>query len=258
MLDVFRGFYSLPDLLPGESPSSWVCRAAASQLMTCAEFCGYLGVSDIPDLDKAMLDWIWRASPYLDEHRWGGMLLAGRALEAMIGVSAWCERPLLLSEQGAARYGFCPSCFAEQRIHYLPVEWRFRLWRICPRHLCPIQRHCHACKGSLETPFDFFRGDNRDAAVPSFGYCPRCGRQLRTAPKYVLLPRRTGALTGMLDGNRCVDDEVAAALYHGVAADEPSEEGSRAQRILGVAISSQLLMEHRRRRLSKVSALADQ
>lgn len=259
MHDVFRGFYSLPDLLPGESPSSWICRAAASQMMSCAEFCGYLGVSYLPDIDKAMLDWIWRVSPYLDEQRWGGMLLAGRALEAMIAVAPWCEQPLLLSDRGAALYGFCPACFAEQRIHYLRIEWRFRLWQACPRHQCPIQRRCHACSGSLETPFDFFRGDNRVAETPSFGYCPRCIRQLSTAPRFVMTPRRMAMLTGQSDGKRQVDDEVAAALYYGVAADEPSEVGSRAHRILGVANSGRLLMEGRHSRAaSSTMAAANQ
>ncbi len=64
---------------------------------------------------------------------------------------------------------YCPACFAEQRVRYYLLTWRFLMVTCCCIHKCRLLETCGHC----------------DALIPLFkshftlGYCPRCRQDLQ-------------------------------------------------------------------------------
>jgi DNA-binding XRE family transcriptional regulator len=64
---------------------------------------------------------------------------------------------------------YCPVCFAEQRVRYYLLPWRFLMLTYCREHQCRLLETCEHC----------------DALIPLFrtpftvGSCPRCRQSLK-------------------------------------------------------------------------------
>ena len=64
---------------------------------------------------------------------------------------------------------YCPVCFAEQRVRYYLLLWRFLMVTCCYKHKCRLLETCWHC-GEVIPLF---------AAPFKLGYCPRCRQSLK-------------------------------------------------------------------------------
>lgn len=64
---------------------------------------------------------------------------------------------------------YCPMCFAEQRVKYYLLTWRFLIVTCCNRHKCRLLETCGHC-GELIPLF---------TSPFTLGHCPRCRHDLK-------------------------------------------------------------------------------
>jgi len=215
MVDVFKGLYRLPKIQLTESPASWICRAALSQGTTWKELCSYLQVPVLRDLDLGALRWLHRVDVRRRSAELRRLGVARDVLTSTLLVDPLGKQFLLCTSKGQARYRYCPQCFAGQQEQYLPIEWRFRAWRMCPLHDCLLQEACPQCGAQISLPFDFIATAGREMEITSFGQCLSCGYELKHADAISTSDPEKMALTGwsqmMLRNGRA----TLSALYHG-------------------------------------------
>src|SRR5260370_36649950 len=63
---------------------------------------------------------------------------------------------------------YCPMCFAEQRVRYYLLSWRFLMLTCCSKHKCRLLETCGHCNKLISLFTSPFK----------LGYCPRCQRSL--------------------------------------------------------------------------------
>lgn len=179
MADVLEHLFALPEIQLTESPASWLCRVALSQGTGVKELCRHLDIPLVGDMDLIAGQWL-RVVDFRQRHsRLAGLAVARKILQSLQLVDPTGSQFLLRSVKGLARYRYCPHCLAEQVHTHLPIEWRFRAWRMCPLHDCLLREGCHECKAHVLAPFDFMNTAGKEIEVGSFGQCTACGSMLR-------------------------------------------------------------------------------
>lgn len=160
-----------------ESPSSWITRAAASQVVSPRELADYLGLPFNHDPELAF------ASPLLN--RITGLCgLRRRQFAAAVRIFGRLKRVdadgrrFLLHEGGKPRFRFCPACLRESGKAYFPVHWRFKCWRWCPAHNCLMEDACPSCGAHTVLPRDMLNAGISGIGVGTMARCFTCSGTL--------------------------------------------------------------------------------
>lgn len=208
--------YAVPKPEFVESPTSWLFRVAANQAVSVWQIGRFLGFRMSKDCDEQ----ITTIEPGRLEITAGlgedGFTDVRRMLK--LALSLRIEPPVLLHENGLARYRFCAECLARMRTPYLPIYWRIDAYRVCTVHQCLLEDQCPRC-GAMVCP-QSSRGASGKARpdVSMISQCLACGGFLWDVPSLKIkeISRRRlskGDRTRLLNGQAFV-----AALYHGKAA----------------------------------------
>src|SRR6266487_738491 len=64
---------------------------------------------------------------------------------------------------------YCPVCFAEQRVRYCQLSWRFLMLTCCCKHQCQLLETCGHCNEFIQLFTSPFK----------VGNCPRCQQSLK-------------------------------------------------------------------------------
>lgn len=167
----------IPPLQMAESPSSWLSRVALYQGITLKELFSYFELPHKGDTDMAFVRGNLRriaavcGLPYEQFHFIRTMFLGVASLDRT-------GAKYLLSQQGAPRYRFCPSCLFQQREKHLPLHWRFKAWRWCPEHHCLLEDACPHCAAPLLLPLDMISSGPDRAGVDRLNRCLHCAEKL--------------------------------------------------------------------------------
>lgn len=174
----------VPDALPRESPSSWLARAAMSQLVSVGDLLTYFGWRPNADFDVWFADW-FDAGVAAPGKEFRALEVARRVLHNL-SAGAWSAKQLLLHDQGKSRYRFCPMCFAADDTPYLRQEWRFDTWRVCWEHGCLMEDTCAQCGTYLTAPLNMVSAA-KGQGIGLLAECGKCGAWLsRRRPPLML------------------------------------------------------------------------
>jgi DNA-binding XRE family transcriptional regulator len=91
---------------------------------------------------------------------------------------------------------FCPVCFAEQRVRYYLLTWRFLMVTCCIKHKCRLLEACGHCGELIPLLISPF----------ALGRCPRCRRDLE------LCAAASGASETELEAATHVHDDIVFLL----------------------------------------------
>jgi hypothetical protein len=208
-------FFAIPPPCEMEAPVSWLARAASSQGESLRRFVQLLGFTGRRDLDCQFANAAPRhiaqvcglsANSFDSSHR-----ILSHALELRL------ENPVLLSYRKRPRYRYCPVCLKSQSVPYLPVHWRFDVWRMCYTHMCLMEDRCSHCDRYIVPQRDIMRAGPKGAGVTFLSQCMHCAKLLWKARPFSihskeLLPMPDYARMQIANGNAFM-----SALAHGYA-----------------------------------------
>lgn len=121
-------------------------------------------------------------------------------------------RALLLDEQvDGYSYRFCPTCFAEDPVPYLRIEWRFRTTEYCFAHHCDLKNSCGKCGKHIPILRTILSGSNAPAPVAHLAICLFCRESLSSPPA---LTKFEGNAALQLRNRTSVQKAIVAAVIH--------------------------------------------
>jgi len=176
-----EALWGLPDVLPFESPASWISRAAQSVGVGIDEFLEHLKLDGAGDLDVQFLgEEFWRLT------RLCGLKLnafseARRVMSSVEMLNRSGQR-LLMTSAGRPRYRVCPRCVGAQRTAHFGLQCRFEAWRSCPTHRCMMEDGCWRCRALIVLPFSPGIDGPRRVDCTSLDQCRHCGARSRHGP----------------------------------------------------------------------------
>jgi len=176
-----RTIFSLPEVLPFESPSSWFTRSALGQGISLRQLLGAVGLEGCRDLDWALVDeaTFGRVASLCGL---GGdtFYVARRVMGRLEFLGRTRPRLLLSAPNGTPRYRICPVCMRKDRTPHAYIHWRFSCWRYCPDHMCLMVDCCWVCNAPIQLPATMFRAEGRARAYLS--QCLSCGKSHARGP----------------------------------------------------------------------------
>lgn len=211
----------LPSVLPLESPSSWLTRAALAQGVTMREFLPAIGLSMRSDPDQQLMrgETLGTLKPES-----GSFAAALRIFGSLRRIDPNGGRFLLWTKGGLPRYRYCPSCLRQQRTPYFELHCRFSVWRYCPVHCCLLEDACPHCSMPVVLPASLLNGGPGRDGVPYVSHCVSCGKSL-TGVQPVGMADLPEALRTELSQCQLINGRATlAALYHSCAR---SSDGKR-------------------------------
>jgi hypothetical protein len=171
---------NLPVPFFNESTCSWIQRVCQVYAIT------YSGIYQILDAPLGRDPDINLTNRYIDKAicigrlPWDSFALM-RATLCRIAEVHSLRRLLLRQEAGLPLYRFCPQCLAEDHTPYLRIEWRFKAWEICPKHMIRLPVRCHQCQNILQIQRTILAAQSGPPPILSLAYCYVCRTDLRKA-----------------------------------------------------------------------------
>lgn len=172
----------LPEVLPLESPASWITRAALTQGATLREFVRFLGVRTTRDLDQACLGTLLGRVTSACGLPKGTFAAAKRVMDATQRLDPGGRRLLLWTKRGRPRYRVCPLCARSQRTPYFGIHCRYAAWCFCPEHGCLLEDSCWSCRSQIQLPWSLIRTDELAAKSAYLSECTLCASRFGDAP----------------------------------------------------------------------------
>ncbi len=170
---------SVPGPRLGESPSSWLSRAAPRQAVSVDELLGYFGLPIKGDTDLNFVRGnVQRVTGLTGLHSKQFDLVQKMFLGA--AKLAAGKKSYLLSHDGMPRYRFCACCLERQSEKFFPLHWRFKAWRWCPDHFCLLDDVCPHCAAPVILPAMMLKAGPKKEGVGSLGRCMSCSKKLFT------------------------------------------------------------------------------
>lgn len=90
---------------------------------------------------------------------------------------------LLFQIEDGIDYRFCLSCWREEHIPYLRLDWRFRNVTYCRTHGERLESRCISCEKPLATHRSVLGSGSHPAPVLNLAICPYCRKDMRKMPK---------------------------------------------------------------------------
>jgi hypothetical protein len=171
----------LPEVLPFESPGSWLSRAAQSQGVLAAELMRYLGLRPTLDVDFVFLSGRFRELARACDLGPNAFVEARRVMESLRTIDPKGEKFLFRLER-KARYRLCPRCLKDCRTPHFTLQCRLEAWRCCPTHGCMMEEGCWRCGAAVALPLSPGIDGSREAHAHSLAQCLQCGAKHRDAP----------------------------------------------------------------------------
>jgi len=173
----FSLLYNVPRLLPRESFSSWVTRLSLSQGITPSILLKYLEIHLIDDLDRHIgglnLKQLCKKAG-IREYEFNGI----KKIFSSLAAFEQTGRYFLLFSGKKARYRFCPICLEQDDCPYFRIEWRFKVWHVCPLHKCFLEDQCYHCATYVTLPFNMLTSGYKNMGIGSLAICHSCGKPL--------------------------------------------------------------------------------
>lgn len=169
-------FFGVPFPEEAEAPSSWLPRAAASQGESLRSFAALLGFRYRNDFDGQFISLAPRHIAKICGLPAHVFDLAFHLLEQAYQLKLM--RQVLLTHRDKPRFRFCPVCLKTQRTPYLPVHWRFDVWRMCYQHKCMMEDTCPHCDFPIPEPSDMMRVGPKKDVKTFLSQCHHCFKLL--------------------------------------------------------------------------------
>lgn len=169
----------VPELQEGESPSSWLTRAALSQGVSIKELAEYFEIPLRGDCDLIFVGANVRRIAGLCGIPFDSFQLNRQMFGGVRKLDVTGKRYLLFHD-ALPRYRFCPSCIHLQRVKYFPIHWRFNAWRWCPQHDCMMEDACPHCSSVVVLPRNMLEAGIDRSGVGTLARCLNCGKALWT------------------------------------------------------------------------------
>ena len=171
----------LPEVLPFESPGSWLSRAAQSQGVHAAELLRHLGLRPTVDVDFEFLSERFRELARICDLGPNAFAEARRLMASVRTIDPKGDKFLFRLKRNA-RYRVCPRCIGGCRTPHFTLQCRLEAWRSCPAHRCMMEEDCWRCGAALTLPLSPGIDEPRDAHAHSLAQCLHCGAKHRDAP----------------------------------------------------------------------------
>lgn len=174
---------NVPEPQSYEAGSSWLCRLALSQGISLKELLAFLQFdrSDRAHFDRVLLGKRLARLRELCKLPEDALVIHERVCRSVEMVDPTRITEILLSFEGKPTFRYCPQCFREMRIPYIPIHWRFMAWRWCPVHDCLMEETCQFCGKRQRCPVDLATTVGGKDGLPWFNRCQYCGRLLSEA-----------------------------------------------------------------------------
>ncbi len=203
----------MPMVMPFESPTSWLARAALSQAETVPKLAAHFGLrrGEDPDLtvfsgNSEFVAKISEQDPRVfdfAEHMFWGV----RSIDPS-------GRQLLLWSGKRACYRFCPLCLAEDRVKHFPIHWRFKAWRWCPTHDCLMFDRCFHCGELVQLSRSMINAGPEKQGVAFLNHCLVCDGVLSAHDSFVNHPFQSRLLSPSEQAHLLNGRAVLSAIFH--------------------------------------------
>ncbi len=172
----FHPLVGLPQVLPAESPASWLTRAALSQGVAIRELLKYAGIANEDDIDLSFLG--PRFQDVANVFGFDKALFrdARHIVASLTKLYPKGGRFLLRTPSGRPRYRVCPRCASVQKMPYFAIHCRFVVWRFCPAHLCMMEDTCWNCEATIDLPGNLAGSGPMQGKCAYLSQCLSCGQ----------------------------------------------------------------------------------
>lgn len=186
--------YGAPKILPGEALSSWIHRLCQQQGFSTSDLFGVLGAKKPRDVDRELFS-IWVSNLLqicrIAPHSFDVPIAVSKA----VGKTRPLRQHLRITNNKAPWTAFCPQCLKQDAIPYFRIEWRFRFWELCPRHLIPLLTECPNCKSKLQLDKAILTSIE---VLPTLAFCYFCHADFKS---------------GGEDMSSIIDDELQVKVH---------------------------------------------
>lgn len=211
----------VPDTCCGESPASWLTRAALSQAVNVPNLKSHLGVPTRCDPDITVFGGAISKISRVSGLPASSFALAEHIFAGLRSLDPLGHNFLLWTEGRKARYRYCPLCLEEPGCKFFPLHWRFKAWRWCPVHDCLLEDVCAHCSSPVILPDTMINAGPDKQGVATLQYCLQCANPLYSGLGKILHPVADNLLTSaervFLMNGRAV---LAALLHRAVYSDQ--------------------------------------
>jgi TniQ len=185
MEEQFSTLYNVPELIATESMSSWISRLSLSQGISPSALLNYLDIDQGADLDyrvgRINLSALYKKTGMKRAH-FKGIRSVFNSLE-FLGRKG---RNFLLFSGSKSRYRFCPICLEQDDYPYFRIEWRFKIWHVCPLHKCFLEDQCIHCNAPVTLPVNMLSGGYKNMGIGNLAMCHSCGKLLsKVTPAFI-------------------------------------------------------------------------
>ena len=185
MDEQFSTLYNVPKPIATESMCSWIARLSLSQGIPPSSLLKYLEIDQGPDLDyrvgKINLSALCKKTGMM-KRRFKGI----RAVFGSLALMGRQGKYFLLFSGSKARYRFCPLCLEQDDCPYFRIEWRFKIWHVCPLHKCFLEDQCIHCNAPVTLPVNMLSGGYKNMGISNLAMCHSCGQLLsKVTPAFI-------------------------------------------------------------------------
>ncbi len=163
-----------------ESPTSWAQRVCQQYDLTYTKFLACFEIRSVRDIDLA-----FSTSDYSRIATICGLMESDFfAMQACFGRCTehiWMRRLMAFREADVPLYRYCADCWKADAIPYLRLEWRFKLWCVCPAHRIALREDCMCCGSPLQMQRAVLGGTISPRPVGCLAICLMCGADMRFA-----------------------------------------------------------------------------
>lgn len=162
--------YGAPNIISGESISSWLQRLSQQQGLSIDKLFSFVDANVPNDLDSAILE-----DELTNLVKICGLTSKDFQVIKAIGRSIRAEKLLQWQirkrQDGRPVSAFCSACLNTDRIPYYRIEWRFQFWKYCPEHKLALLLSCSDCQREIVLDRAILLSS---APAPSLAYCRFC------------------------------------------------------------------------------------
>lgn len=170
--------YGAPKPKERESTSSWLHRLAQQQGESYQQIITLLKIDQIRDVDLcSQLNFRSLLAPV--RQRSISEFSLASAINKSVRKSVTIHKQIHTVGNLIPSTAFCGLCLESDIVPYLRIEWRFKFWKICPRHRINLNLKCPNCSNPMILNKSLISGLR---GVPSFKFCNFCYADFGSIP----------------------------------------------------------------------------